>query len=535
MTDFVKEQCYSGYFILEYLLGKLGADLEKIMTALGKAHFIPAKDVKKMYADCSEESVRDVSNGKDYYRYCREKSFLAETEENVVFSDADELITIKGEAISALIEENKEFEKNYTSVAMKKALMQAALAGNVCLMKLVGLLMTEGIFFSRNKQAGIRLIAKAAEWNDIGALLMKIYYGEGGSVEEDLNKLSYLSDCHNLCGEITKAGKYEVPEVYKTPKDAALLEKYFSEGKLERSKYSVEFAHLIFSEVIGFNDKCQILSAKQTDAMQISELPLGLKDRQTVCREDVFDDIPIDRETEKKEILQAIRNVDLRTKKIYRPVLLTSKSGFLLELYTEAFKKSFAAMNVSEIEVSELNGADLEPSQNNVFVRFCDENCDNAYFMYFRGRIPQELFAEMKEFLRTDSRAGIRLNVPSVTLDMRLVLPVVVADSANAELLGDVCEVIRIEDANKDEMPALLAELFRRKASEYGVGSVTADEELKNKLLAGKIDDAAAAIDRGVRKTRVAGGNLTLTLKDVADKKVRTERRLGFGGATNED
>lgn len=535
MADFVKEQCCRGYFTLEFLIGKFGVDTEKLMSALGKALFMPAKEVGELYRKCTSENVSDIRNEKEYFRYCREKILLRDMGEEVDPAQ-DEIITVKGEAISELVESEKELAKEYTSVTMKKVLIQSAAGGNVCLMKLVGLLMAEGIFFSRDREAGLRLIARAADWNDVGALLMKIYYSKDGEgVKEDADKLAYLLSCHNLQGEIKKVGKYAVSETYKTPKEAALLEKLFAAGKLERGRYSVEHARVIFSEVLSYNDKCQVLAADKGEGLNLSELPLGLRDRKTVCREDVFGDIPVEREKERKDIVQAIRNADLRARKVYRPLLLTSASSFLLELYTEAVEKSLEAMNVVRIEVSELNGTDFEASQNNVLVRFCDENCDNAYMIFFRWRTSREMVAEMKEFLRTDSRAGIRLNQPSVTLDLRLVLPIVIADAEHAALLADACEVVRIEDAKKEEMPALVDTVLKRKAAEYGLASVDVDEELKEKLLSGKLDDAVAAIDYGVRKNRIVGGKLTLTAKDVAVVKAKSERRLGFGGTTNEN
>lgn len=535
MADFVKEQCCSGYFTLEFLIGKFGVDTEKLMTALGKALMIPAKDVKELYRVCTSESVTDIRNAKEYFRYCREKILLRDMgeEEDPAM---DEIITVKGEAVSELVEAEKDLAKEYTSVTMKKVLIQAAAGGNVCLMKLVGLLMSEGIFFGRDKEAGFRLISRAADWNDIGALLMKIYYSEDGKdVADDLNKLAYLLNCHNLQGEIKKAGEHVISASYKTPKEAALLEKLFAERKLERGRYSVEHARVIFSGVLSYNDKCQALAADKGDGLNLSELPLGLKDRKTVCREDIFGDIPVVRENERKDLLQAIRNVDLRTRKVYRPLLLTASCSFLLELYTEAVEKSLEAMNVVKIEVSELNGTDFEASQNNVLVRFCDENCDNAYILFFRGKISRETVSEMKEFLRTDSRAAVRLNMPSVTLDLSLVLPVVIADTEHAALLADACEVVKIEDVKKEEMPALLDAILKRKAAEYGVASVSLDDELKEKLLSGKPDDAVVAVDYGVRKNRIPGEKLTLTAKDVAVVKSKSERRLGFGGTINEN
>lgn len=535
MADFVKEQCCSDFFTLEFLIGRFGVDTEKMMAALGKALFVPAREVGDLYKKCMSESVSDIRNDKDYFRYCREKIMLrdmGEAEDPVL----DEMITVKGEAIAELIEAEKDLAKEYTSVTMKKVLIQAAAGGNVRLMKLVGLLMSEGIFFGRDREAGLRLISKAADWNDIGALMMKIYYlKDGDGVKGCLDKLAYLLSCHNLQGEIRKVGKYAICDTCKTPKEAALLEKLFAERKLERGRYSVEHARVIFSEVLSFNDKCQALAADKGDGLNLSELPLGLKDRKTVCREDIFGDVPVVREKERKDLVQAIRNADLRARKVYRPLLLTSASSFLLELYTEAVEKSLEAMNVVKIEVSELNATDFEASQNNVLVRFCDENCDNAYMIFFRGKTSREMVAEMKEFLRTESRAVIRLNHPSVTLDMRLVLPVVIADAEHAALLADACEVVKIEDVKKEEMPALLDAILKRKAAEYGVVSVCVDNELKEKLLSGKLDDAVAAVDYGVRKNRIPGEKLTLTAKDVAVVKSKSERRLGFGGTTNEN
>ncbi len=535
MGEFLNEQCCSEYFTLEFLIGKFCADTEKLMTALGKSLFIPAKEIKALYEKCTDELVTDVSNEKDYFRYCREKIFLRDIGEEEESSDIDEAIIIKGEAISALVAEEKELEKEYTSVMMKKVLMQAAVRGNVSLMKLVGLLMTEGIFFGKDRETGLRLIAKAAEWNDIGALIAKIYYSQGvDDVKEDLNKLAYLLACHNLRGEIKKLGGYELSETFKTPKEAALLEKMFAEGKLKREKYSIEHARLIFSGVLSYNDKCQVLAADRGEGLRLDELPLALRDRKTVRREDVFSDIPVVREKERKDVLQAIRNADLRARKVYRPLLLTSPGAFLLELYTEAVAKSLENMNVARIEISELNNSDFEASCNNVLVRFCDENCDNAYMMFFRGRIGREVVEEMKEFLRTESRSAFRLNMPGVTIDLSLVLPVVVADEYHAELLADACEVVKIEDAKKEEMPALLDAVLSRKAAEYGLAKISVDEALKEKLLAGKIDEAVASIDRGVRKNRVVGGEITLTANDVVAAKTKGGHRLGFGGTINE-
>ncbi len=534
MSDFVKEQCCSDYFVLEYLIGEV-TDTGKLMSALGKTHFLSQKESDELYLKCSSENVREVTNEKEYFRYLREKSLLKDMGETWADPEEDELITIKGEAIATLVETQKDLVREGTPATIKKAMTQAAASGDVCLMKLVGMLMAEGIFFSRNKEAGVRLISKAADWNDVGALMMKLYYSpEGKEKSEDLNKLEYLLDSLDLKGEIKKPGTCVPEGTYRTSKEAALLERQFAEGKLERGKYSEEHARVIFSKALSFNDKRQALASDKGNGMDFSELPLGLKDRKSEIREDVFGDVPVTRENERRDLLQAIRNADLRMKKVYRPVLLTSRSDFMLGLYAEALEKGFEKMNVVKIEVSELNAADLEPSQNNVFVRFCDENCDNAYFLYFRGETSREIVGEIKEFLRTESRASVRLNAPSVTLDLSPILPVAIADARHAALLSDACDAIVIEDAKKEEMPALIGAVLKRKADEYGVASVSLDDELYKKLSSGKIDDAVAAIDLGVRKNRVVGKDIVLGVKDVAGNKMKSERRLGFGG-TYED
>jgi len=318
--------------------------------------------------------------------------------------------------------------------------------------------------------------------------------------------------------------------------ESKLLKKAFGVGVLKKEIYSSQYSRFLFSRVLRIKDKEQLLFAANGELLsETADLPLKLLERDIPCDSNGFRKFPLKREKEIKRVYIGAQNADLRTRNTYRPLCLVSDSVYLLSMYAEALTKVYSSSQTERIDVAGLSMYDLEPNKNNIFVRNCNEDADNVYFMFFLGDVNERSFDAAKTFLQSDKRSNFRLNRPSAVLDLGAILPVCFCDKANAKLLKPYCDVVSLASVTDEEKDALLTRVIQSKQKIYGA-TLEIDVKAKEILLCYSVDKIETLLDkiaRFYRKRSVI--NVTADIIREINDVLSDNAAYGFGGYGYED
>ena len=533
--DYLSELFLTEYFSYEVLLKDFGVDLGEIFLALGKVFLLPEDKLRDLYVRSTEEAVCEIRTEKELWRRQRIREYLALRGEAFAAED-EEIILIKGKAITGLTESGCLTETEQTRAAVAERLLDVAAKGKIKAMCMAGFLLAEGIFYPRDLEKGLRLLRQAASWNNPEGLLLALRY-DPEKRENNLSRLHFV--LKNLSHEELMP---EVERVYgacadEPPEEAEILEKLFRRQVLKREDYLSSYARTLSSPALHNKDKERVLFAGGWELLSnVSELPLKLCQSvgQETCDLSEISVLSPPRETECAAILQGLRNADLRKNSVYRPLCLCSDSAFMLKLYADEIAKSVRA-HVARIDVASLDRDDLESSKNHVFVRNCDEDQDNIFFLFFQGEIREERLEEVMPFLRSENRRQFYLNHPSVCLDLSSVLPVCFCSEAYEAQLKEYCDIVPICDAMAGEKPELVKRILREKETTYGIPEIRLDSRVKPRLFYYSIGEMEARLDEAIRKNRRAGEPLILTKENTRLEATQSKRQYGFGGFEHEN
>lgn len=535
MLDILTETFLSEYFKYGCVAVKL-IDKKTLFDKLYDMFLLPQDFKEKLFKSTQSDVVQDVKTQSDYKQFLRIDKYTELTGLSKVCAHSqNEMLKIKGNAIMEASLINLTPPDSITGVANYKLIADAANAGKLTAMRILGYLQCEGVFFTKDVNAGCKQITKAAQWNSLEGILMALYYDEANR-ENNINRLYTLT--HNTPFEVAlklAESKYKIKATKVLPENK-LLAKAFGVGVLKTEIYSAQYARFLFSKVLREKDKEQLLFTPNNEVLsETADLPLKLSQMDINCNLAEFKKFPLRRDAEKKRVLQFAQNADLRTCAHFRPLCICAESKFMRNLYAEAVEGLFYNAVSQRIDVADLTNYDLEPSKNNIFVRTCNEDASNVYLLSFCGDVSDEAYDTAKNFLQSDKRSALRLNRPSVMLNMGAVLPVCFADRANSQKLKQYCDVVNVAAVSSSEKQKLVAYILERKQRQYGISSVKVDERAENELLAFSVDKIDEALDQIARTHRRCGDVLITSalIKEVAG--ISHAESYGFGGRINED
>ena len=241
----------------------------------------------------------------------------------------------------------------------------------------------------------------------------------------------------------------------------------------------------------------QIFTENKDRISDIGDFPLKLSFRNIEFDSSAFAALPVKREAEKKKIIRGIENGDLRKLSTYQPMCLCGESEYLKNMYADAIALGLKGKtHVERFEVADITEYDLEPSENNIFLRGCNEDKNNVYLLLFSGHIRETVMQRVEEFLKTEKRRKYRLHHPGVVIDLSAVLPVCLCDEENANRLRALCDVIALAPVKEAEKKALICDMISVKEKLYDVEKLEADEGAMRYLYARSLDDADELLDR---------------------------------------
>lgn len=538
MFDIVSETFIKEYFFLRAVLADY-ADKRALFNMLVELFYISQPQAEALFELSENKAVADLKTQEDCKRYNRVKQYHAMCGNPVDETEVEWIIDVKSNAITFAAEKNLCADNSSTRTHIYETLLAEANFGKVAAMRVLGLLQCEGVCFDKQYDAGLKYLRRAAQWGDIVSLLAMIKYSKDDEVTltKQLSRLSEAVRGTQYEGLLASALTANNVAEIKPSEELALLKRAFSVKRAKTDIYEPLCARLVYSTTISLKDREKSLFSETKGMLsEVCDLPLKLTSGTISLNTQSIENLPLHRESEQDRLLTALYNVDLRTLESYRPICLSVGNSYLLEMYANAIvnMKQTDTTNFDRIEVADLHSYEFEPSNNNVFVRCCVDEVDNILVFVLRGEIDSHTLQHVKNFLKTGKRRQFHLNNPRVTLDLSSVLPICVCDSANAQKLSELVDVVEIADIKAEEKRDILLAMTEQKSKSYFAFNVQLDDDVVNTLCSCALDTADKVLDRIFSERRpdksfncVTAEVLQPYLKLI---KGNNDRPYGFGG-----
>lgn len=535
MLNNQNELFLSEYFFCRCVLGKVVKDKYAMFDTLAEVFIIDPEQHDALFALTENETVADVKTYGDYLRFCRIKKYTSLTgEQSDISADIDDVISIKGEAL-AKAHALKLDGTALTEAAVLRAVADSASLGIVSALRVLGYIQCEGILGERDLKSGIKNLEKAAMWNNVEGMLFALYYNPD-------SRRSYIAKLRTVAvGTVYRAfiaaaeQKYDC-KAHASDPASTLLGKAFALGKLKPEQYAAQYARIIFSPMLTPRDKEHTMfSVNEQNISDIADLPLKLTGRDLAPDFGALTELPIARDKEVEHVRRCLENSDLLLHSSFRPLCVCADSEYMRKMYARHIRAAFRPAHVEYIDIAGLDEYDLQPTGKNIFVRSCDEDAFNVYFMSFTGNIAPGVMQEAIGFLQSRRRKKFCLLNPGVVIDLGAVLPVCFCDKANAKELKKYCDVVTLSPVAAGEKSALYSDMIKAKQKLYGVKSVTVDDSGAARLDGLSVDGAESVIDAVVRFNRNSAETVITSARIDECAGVRTEKnRYGFGGDGDE-
>ncbi|MDE6294231.1 MAG: hypothetical protein K2L88_06395 [Clostridiales bacterium] len=524
----------SEYFFARCALDKVVKDKYAMFDTLADVFLIDHDRQDALFALAENATVDDVKTYGDYLRFCRIKKYASLTgEQSDVSADIDDVISVKGEALKRA-HALKLDGTALTEAAVLRTIADCAALGVVSALRMLGYVQCEGILGERDHAAGIKNLEKAAMWNSVEGMLFAMYY--------NANREAYVGRLRAVaagtvyrCFIAAAERKYGCSAQQPVP-ESTLLSKAFALGKLKPEQYAAQYARIIFSPMLTPRDKERTMfSVSEQNISDIADLPLKLVGRDFAPDLSALSALQIAREKEVEHIRLSLKNSDLLLHSAFRPLCVCADSEYMRKVYARHIRAALTDAHVEYIDIAALDEYDLQPTGKNIFVRSCDEDAFNVYFMSFTGNITPSVMQEALGFLQSRRRKKFCLQSPGVVIDLGAVLPVCFCDKANAKDLKKYCDVVTLAPVAASERQTLYADIIKTKRKLYGVESVTIDDSGAARLDALSVDGAESVIDAVVRLNRGCAETVITSARIDECALARTEKnRYGFGGDGDE-
>lgn len=524
------------YFLYVSVTGEY-ANREKAFYELGEIWNVDVSDLSSIYRETESENVLDISTESEYMRYRRIKQYNAMIGIKEMYSKSEnEIIAIKGDAIRVVAQYAMQATKETSQTVIYKTLIRNAQSGNIIALRILGIMECSGIFCEGNKEAGLEYLRKAMKWGDITATLAVLKYDNGNKrLVLSMLKSETKGTLYKFLVDEFKVIDGEIPSSYN--EELLLLRKTFDVKKTNADLFNPMYARLIYSPILSIKDKEKILFSERNDLLsEVCDLPLHLMNVNNIAvGKNIFQQMAINREEERKNVIYSLQNADLCTTPGYKPLCVCSDSDYVLESYVSEICKAFTDVNIERIEIADLRDYDFEPTQNNVFLRSLSENKRNILLLVFKGEINDKAIDLTKAVIQTSNRKKFRLSSPSVTLDISSVLPICVSDKCNIKKLNGLVDVVSVAKLNEQEKRLAVKEIVNKKINENKVELLSVDETVFDRLSRLPIESVRKLVDKLIRERRTENGGVNLTVESIKPYVNRiSDHNYGFGGVINE-
>ncbi len=528
MFNLQMELMLNGYYEACVALGDLLCDREITFNALCDICLIAKDERKELFEKAESKEISSINSEGEYNLHCRVSKFVGKN------SPLDEIIGVKGRAISELSEIGFNVGTQNSVISLRKEITNLAEIGKIPAMRLWAFLQAEGILTPKDLKGAQINIDRISRWGDVFGILMALYYGDARGA--DMAKLKYALELLPDDGLYKKAvRKYGKPDDADLS-DRALLEKLFCAEVIKRDSYSRLYSRIIYNGVLGVRDKERLAFSPKEVLQEVGDLPVKLSASAiNLSRSRKLVGMPISRKEELEKICASLYNSDLRSRDNYRPLCICCNSPYVLRLYADAIAKWAEGAHVERIDASTLTDYDFAPSKSNIFVRSCDEDSENIYLIFMTNGDATLRLSGIIPFIKGGGRRQFRLNNPAICLDLSNILPICLCTPENARHLKGICDVVDVSSVSSEEKEQVFDYMLKSMASDYCIPSATLSEEAKTLLMAQTADNAERILDGTVLANRVRGSKLVLTKSQLQQAMSANVNKvsLGFGGNYN--
>jgi len=483
MIEYFNEAMLGTYFLLETVLGDNLPHGEAV-RALGKVFCMSEEETARAEQLIAIKTVQEIRLYSDYKCYNRIQSYNRFIGSDSGFTELEKaVVAIKGAAIEEVKKNEIDFEKARGISTIYSELERLAQTGNVVAMKLIGIMLVEGLCVEKNYENGLVYLKRAAKWGDKASLLFVATYQEDER-EANLTRLFTLVSGTPDKKYYSAAAKAYSFTLDKKSEEVSVLNKIFALGYVRPEIYNSSYASILYNPVISLKEKKRILmSGNPVLVSEICSIPMVFASEKLAVDESRISGMSLARAKEQAAIITNLRKVDLRFKRTYRAMCLCGDSEYLANRYIYALTKCFTDANVVTINVKDLQEKDIQFNGNHAFIRsLVAKNGNVIIFKMMGGGIHPAVRNAVREFLRSERRAKFGLISPEVTIDLSPVLPIVVCDEYNRDELETAMEVIRIEPVSDLEKDAALSEIVARKELTYSIGHIVVEDNAATRL-----------------------------------------------------
>ncbi|MCH5179720.1 MAG: hypothetical protein J1F32_00695 [Erysipelotrichales bacterium] len=526
MNEILNEMFLSEYFLYEYILKSYVKDKDYLFDKLADVYMIPLETRKELKNTCFNQTVQGIKNYNEYMQYCRTQSLYGAV---LIISDpVKRMVQIKGNAIkNAPVECEK-----ITKATILNRLYDNANSGDITSMRILGFIECEGIYLNKCLERGYSNIEKAAKWNDIKSILMAIYYNAD---ERELNMQRLFSVAQKTIYEDVIS---VAEDVYKTKikrvvlPECKLIKMIFEQHSgIKADLYNPQYARLIYSNVISESKKNRLISfPKSENIAGFFDLPLDLAFSPTCVNYNAAK-FCLDNREEVKDIISYLDLIRLGGKQNLRPLCISSDSKYALKLFKRYLSNCFTNTNFEDIDIQDLSGYDIEPTKENIFLRRCNEEKNNVYFLTFNGEIEQDKFEKVVTFLKNGKRNKFLIVNLSAEVNLDAIIPICFCDKTNAQNLKKYCDIIEVSPFSNMEKNALIEDLINTQKDSYKLNNIEIDDEVKHALLNRSLDDIKQFIDKSILHGSKNNGNIRIdldTYKSIISKEIKSSKTYGF-------
>ena len=538
MLNIVSETFIEQYFLYCAILGKYCVHSD-LFNYLADLFYIPNEQRQYLFALTEDEPVKDIVTHGDAMRYSRIRQYCELSDYTLIYDDAQEMVSVKSKAIKIAVTNALAACANATQSQIYKTLTDAALAGNIVAMRLLGTLQCVGIFVERQLDIGIKNLVKAGQWGDMVSLLTVSRYLQDDkyALVENLERLAAVVANTQYAELFNKLQQSYGLTVTKQSVEILLLKKAFAANRLKADVYHPLCSRLIFSSALDIKDKEKILFSDNKSLLsEVCDLPLKLTYGNLQLNVDALAQMSLKRAKEQAKLKTELLNADLRQHDGYRPLCIVSDDDYVLETYVNAIISMLQdeTDHFERIDVADLKSYDFEPTANNVYVRSCSDEHNNVFFLTLKGDIDSTSLQHVTHFLSSAKRRRFRLNSPRVTLDLSSILPICVCDETNASRISDAVECVHVADISAQEKRSVVSEMLLSKSKLYLTQAVTAQQEVMNILCSCCPSAAERVLDKLFSEQRFNSEFTAITAELIKPyEKVlsaHSQKAYGFGG-----
>ncbi len=531
MFDYNTELAIKEMFLFQYVF----ADSVNTQYAFGlfcDIYGVDESERNEIIGLLDNKRLNSIRTINDCYRHSRIRQYYEMFCGGYVIDDerVEELIAIK----SAVFEkaQNDKLVCAYEKSCGRSydELVRLAVSGIVAAKRVLGILQMEGLYITQDVCAGRDNLRDAADWLDTQSLVTAIYYNV-------CNRQKYLDKLYTITQKTDYAIIVEQLQIQygienlRISDPAKMLEKAFIIGTAKREVCSSQLLRILRSNVLSEKDKRTVLLSGNKELISaVCGLPLQLECTKIDIKKGV--EAVLNRADESEAVMSVLENNLLRDRNFYRCLCIETNSEYARNAYSDYLVNMFPEDNVVQIDVSSLLPMDLDATENNVFIRSCQEKCNNVYIIKLSGKIDERIVNLIKAFALSSSRKAFAVSRFGITIDLSAILPIFVCDGKNAKLFDGCVSVVKSLDVTEGEKELALNDILQKKQMVFSTGIITVEDGAKGMLLNIQTNKIDSVLDQAIMSQRIDSGPICLTAdligKYIGDQNVNGT--YGFGG-----